>query len=715
MNDKSVKTLLIEADLDDVLLLKDALAEAVDIQFQVTHADRLAIGLEKLAEGGIDVVLLDLNLPDSHGLDTLTALHAQAPEVPVVVLTGLADEEMGIKALQDGAQGYLVKGRRDSNTLARELRSAMERHHWARELRASEARIHRLIEKNPDGILVVNQQRIIQYVNPAAEALFGRKAEEMIGETFGFPIAAGETTEQDIVRGPGETAVVEMRIMETDWEGEPCYLISLRDITERKRMEDALRHERDFAESLIETAQAIVLVLDTQGRIIRINRYMEEISGYRLEEVQGKDWFTTFLPKRDHGRIRELFLKSIGDIQTRGNTNPILTKDGRQREIEWYDKTLKDAEGNVVGLLAVGQDITERKQAEAAVRRYTEELTTLQETALDIITLHDLPTLLETIVDRATKLLDASGGELGLYDETTGDIQIAASHNLGQDYTGTRLALGEGAMGRAAQTRKPLIVEDYATWEGRLSQYVDGHWHGVMAVPLIFSNRLIGAISVFDSDPARRFIEEDLRILELFARQAAVAVENARLLAENTQHLEMLDTLNDGAQRLTTSLDKKEVAEEIVRNCVEAFGVKLAWLGRAEPDGSVRVLSRYPLDIDYLHHITVRWDDTPEGHGPAGKAIKEGKPQICNDIYFDPSFAPWKGNASEFGLRSAVALPLITRNRVFGALSLYSDKSGYFMPDRIQYLQSYAHLAANALENVRLLRRQTGGYREYRP
>ncbi len=138
---------------------------------------------------------------------------------------------------------------------------------------------------------------------------------------------------------------------------------------------EALRREKEFAENLVETAQTIVLVLDTEGRIVRFNPYMAEVSGYRLEEVQGRDWFSTFLPQQDHEHIRELFSKAVGDIQTRGNVNSIITKDGREREIEWYDKTLKDADGNVVGLVAVGQDITERKQTQDALLELVQRLT----------------------------------------------------------------------------------------------------------------------------------------------------------------------------------------------------------------------------------------------------------------------------------------------------------------------------------------------------
>ncbi len=136
------------------------------------------------------------------------------------------------------------------------------------------------------------------------------------------------------------------------------------DITERKQAEREVKEERDFANTLVETAPAIVLVLDKKGRVVRFNTYMEELSGYKLEEVKGKDWFSTFLPVKDHDSIRTIFRKAIDNIQTSGNINTILTKDGRDVHTEWYDKTLKDNKGNTIGLLAIGLDITKRRQAE---------------------------------------------------------------------------------------------------------------------------------------------------------------------------------------------------------------------------------------------------------------------------------------------------------------------------------------------------------------
>ncbi len=135
-----------------------------------------------------------------------------------------------------------------------------------------------------------------------------------------------------------------------------------------------MRKERDFVDSLIETAPSIMLVLDNQGRIVRFNPYLEEISGYRLKEVKGQDWISTFLPPRNWSRMSQLFLKSMGNISSLSNVSPIVTKDGFEREIEWYNRGLEDGQGNLVGLISIGHDITERQRAEEEIRKLNAEL-----------------------------------------------------------------------------------------------------------------------------------------------------------------------------------------------------------------------------------------------------------------------------------------------------------------------------------------------------
>jgi PAS domain S-box-containing protein len=120
-------------------------------------------------------------------------------------------------------------------------------------------------------------------------------------------------------------------------------------------------------------AHAIVLVLDPQGRIVHFNAHMEEISGYRLSEVEGSNWFDTFLPAADHPRVRGVFARAMSEGEIHGNINPIVTKQGAMRQIEWYAKTLNSHDGEMIGVISVGHDITERLADQAKVRELEHE------------------------------------------------------------------------------------------------------------------------------------------------------------------------------------------------------------------------------------------------------------------------------------------------------------------------------------------------------
>jgi len=135
MTEKQFTGLLIEDNPGDARLIQEALAEVLGEQFDLKCADRLSTGLSCLAEGGIDVVLLDLLLPDSRGLDTLRGVHSQSSEVPVVILTGVDSEQLAINAVKAGAQDYLVKGRIDGHLIVRAILYAIERNRFQAALR----------------------------------------------------------------------------------------------------------------------------------------------------------------------------------------------------------------------------------------------------------------------------------------------------------------------------------------------------------------------------------------------------------------------------------------------------------------------------------------------------------------------------------------------------------------------------------------------------
>jgi PAS domain S-box-containing protein len=179
-------------------------------------------------------------------------------------------------------------------------------------------------------------------------------------------------------------------------------------------------------------------------------------------------------------------------------------------------------------------------------RRRVDEHRALLDTMSDLSSDLELPRVLQAVLNRAVTLLGVTGGEVAIYEEQTRQLVIAASQNIGKDSTGTRLALNEGAMGHVAVTREAIIIPSYTEWLGRSAKYSDVTVHSVMASPLLIGRRLVGAIATIHSDPNRVFGPDDLRLLTMFAPQAAIAIENARLYA--------------AAQR------QKQYFEELVRN-----------------------------------------------------------------------------------------------------------------------------------------------------
>jgi phosphoserine phosphatase RsbU/P len=143
-----IRALLIEDNPGDARLIQLMLADTAPDVFEVEHVDRLASGLKRLAQGGVDIVLADLSLPDSRGLDTFTRLHSSVPQVPIIVLSGLNDTVLAVTAVHEGAQDYLIKGQVDGQLLARAMRYAIERkrmseqlHRYAAELREKNAQL----------------------------------------------------------------------------------------------------------------------------------------------------------------------------------------------------------------------------------------------------------------------------------------------------------------------------------------------------------------------------------------------------------------------------------------------------------------------------------------------------------------------------------------------------------------------------------------------
>lgn len=185
----------------------------------------------------------------------------------------------------------------------------------------------------------------------------------------------------------GGECLVDLAVEQIALDGQRCLLYIFHDVTDRIRAEQdlqlaraelevrveertrELREQRDFAERLIDTAPMIVLVLDQSRCYVRFNRYMQEVSGFSLEEVRGLLALSVGLPAEEWPVAEEVLARVLKGETVRGQVLESVTKDGRRVHFEWHFTPLRDIGNGSPGILAIGQDITERRRAEAALRK----------------------------------------------------------------------------------------------------------------------------------------------------------------------------------------------------------------------------------------------------------------------------------------------------------------------------------------------------------
>lgn len=373
MEAETIKVLLIEDNSDDVQLILRKLNKSINARFKVSTASSLQQGLEYLARNAPDLILSDLGLPDSHGLDTVTKLMCGAPQIPLVVLSGFNDEAIAIKAVKAGAQDYLVKGQLEGYQIERSLSYAIERSHLQRELEQHTQEICKvqnnllkILDKNADAIIVVGEGKKILFANPAAESMLGRKKKELIDQPFSFPLNKGKTTEIEISRPDKEYIVGEMNVVGIDWEGKHAFLASLRDVTERKRAEIALKEsEEKFSKAFHSSPEAVVISTIEDGILLEVNDSFHRLTGYTAEETRNKSatelniWVDPEQRSQMIKTLKEKGMISNQEYSFRKKSGELRTWLFSAESINFYNQPC---------LISISTDITERKKAEEVLR-----------------------------------------------------------------------------------------------------------------------------------------------------------------------------------------------------------------------------------------------------------------------------------------------------------------------------------------------------------
>ena len=272
MNEPPIRVLLVEDNPGDARLIRELLADAGGGRFSLEQSDCLSTTFDRLEKGGIDIVLADLGLPDSQGFETFLALRERAPAVPLVMLTGLDDESLAARAVAQGAQDYLVKGKVDGEVLVRSVRYAIERKRAEDALRLSENRFRTAFDHAGIGRGITSVEGRFIRVNQSLCSITGYCEQELLGKTWRdltHPdnLEAHQQFVDRLLDGEAVSHRMELRALHKDghwvWidltvvlvrdsQGTPLHFIGdIQDITERKRAVEELQKHRVRLEELV--------------------------------------------------------------------------------------------------------------------------------------------------------------------------------------------------------------------------------------------------------------------------------------------------------------------------------------------------------------------------------------------------------------------------------------------------------------------------------
>jgi PAS domain S-box-containing protein len=411
MADEIIKVLLVEDNPGDVFLLQEFLNKVGTVRVELMPVERLSEALNYLAKESFDVILLDLSLPDSQGLETFLRTHYQAKATPIIVLTGIDDETLAIRAMQEGAQDYLVKGQVTGDLLVRSMRYAIERQRADEALRHSEERFRVALKNSP--IFVYHQDRELLYTwvyNPSSwltvENMLGKHdsdimpaedAQRQIAIKNGvLTTGIGTREEVSITTADGtryyDLTVEPLRNESKEVVGVTCASI---DISDRKLAEEKIREQA----ALLDVTTDAICVRDLNNQILFWNKGAETLYGWQATETWGKN-ASELLYDEHSPEMETALLQVISKGKWQGELTK-LTKTNKEVLVASRWSLVYDERGSPKSILTVDTDITEKKQLEAQLFR-AQRLESIGTLASGIA--HDLNNILTPILAGAQLL-----------------------------------------------------------------------------------------------------------------------------------------------------------------------------------------------------------------------------------------------------------------------------------------------------------------------
>ncbi len=562
MTDLSIRVLLVEDNPTDVLLLREALAEVRLAHFELSDVAQLSAAGRYLSQVAVDVILLDLRLPDSQGLDTLLKLRQQTPRTPIVVLTGLADEELGLKALQSGAQDYLVKGQVDGQGLARAIRYAIERERSEEALRESEAKLRILFNLLPVGVSVLDANRNVVEANPALKRILNLNSDGLSQKEYAHRIyLRTDGTPMPPEEFPSMRALVENRLIEdveigivthngeriwTNVSAAPVHLndwrvvVTTADRTWRKWAEESLKQSEAFNRAVLNSLTDHVAVLDREGNITAVNRTWENFArtngdptlahtGVGLNYLQV---CRKAAAQQSADAVEALvgIQAVLNDEQDEFYMEYACHSPDQERYFLMHVSPLSTESGGVV---ISHLDITVRRQAQTETQHRNRELVLLNQVIAASATGEAPEVFLSSVCQELAQAFDLPRVNALLFEHDNSEAMIVAEATTGATALNLRFPLARNPLVNYLLSHQgPFTVTDISQDSHLVSFREVAHQYRVgstLILPLLVERNIVGSLNLCDSQP-RHFSAEEINLAWSVADQVAGALSRARMI-----------------------------------------------------------------------------------------------------------------------------------------------------------------------------------------
>ncbi|MBI4670810.1 MAG: PAS domain S-box protein [Chloroflexi bacterium] len=490
------------------------------------------------------------------------------------------------------------------------------------------------------------------------------------------------------------------------------------DVTEMRRAQNLLHQSEQRLFKFMNALPVGVFVVDAQGKPYFANDTAIEMLGKGLDPYATPENISEryqvievatgqIAPPKDLPLLRAL----AGEKMTRNDI--AIHRADRDIPMQSSATPIYDEQGRIEYAVAAWSDLTLVRRAEQDVRRQNVYLNALQETTVGLISRLDVDALLQDIVKHAGALAGTEHGYVFIKEPGAEEMELRVGTGAYEGFVGRRTRRGVGLAGQIWESNRPIAVDDYRTWSGRLADASRDILRAVAGFPLRSGSEVIGVIGLATLDAERKFGAQEIEVLQRFAQLAAIALDNARLYesaqeelkertrAENELARELRETEFVG--RVTAhavNLDADSALREICGDVANYFGVPVSGIALLDPEHTTATVV-----ADYSppgSPSVIGFNIPVKGNPSAEIVLATRKPAAFSDAQNDPRLAAIHDLMKARGTVSILIAPLFVRDEIIGTLGIDSSTPREFDSRGIALVERVAVAISTALENARL-------------